>query len=290
MFQLVEEKVKYLKLQDANISLAYIDEYSDKNAPVILAIHGLGNSFVVWMNNFKELKKYYRCIALDLPGNGLSEKKDLPYGIPYFSSIINEFLYELGIHTCHLMGHSMGGQIAMYTALHYPEKVNSMILVAPAGFEEFTSIEKQIMSGSNQILDYMMSGYDKLSQALQLSFYSHSAETNRVKDTLLNLLKLQDSVQYKKMLDCCVSSMLHDSVLADLNKITQPTLLLFGTQDAMIPNKIFHPISTESFARKAVEKIPQATLKLIKNAGHFVQFEQSDEVNSLIKDYLRTGA
>lgn len=290
MISLLEEKVRYIKLHHADISIAYIDEYTNEDAPVILAIHGLGNSFVVWMNNFHQLKNHYRCIALDLPGNGLSEKKTLPYGIPYFSSIIKEFIEELGLKSVHLMGHSMGGQIALYTALHVPNYVDSLLLIAPAGFEEFSPIEKQIMTGSNQFLDYMMSGYDKLSQALHLSFYTNTTENKRVKDTLLHLLKLQDSLQYKKMLDACVSSMLNDSVLNDYNKIHHPTLIVFGTQDAMIPNKLFHPMSTEIFAKKAAGKIPHATLKLIKNAGHFVHFEQSNAVNTTIKDYLSNGA
>lgn len=291
MVKTIEDKVKYIKIENHNVSLAYIDEYENPDAPVILAIHGLGNSFVVWMENFKTLKKKYRCIAIDLPGNGLSEKDHkTQYNIPYFSAVIDAFIKTLHLGHVHLMGHSMGGQISLYMGIHYPETIKSLILVGPAGFERFTQWEKNIMTQSNNMMDFMVSHYDKLSQALNMSFYSTNEFANSVKSTLIDMLKLQNPMQYKSMIDQCVSSMLNDTVIDDLNKIEHKTLIIFGANDAMIPNKLFHPISTEQFAKNAIKTLKNGELHIVNRAGHFVQIEASDKVSYYIDQFLCNSA
>ena len=63
--------------------MAYIDE--GKGDTTLLMVHGLANYCGVWVKNIESLKKHYRCIAIDLPGNGYSDGGDYPYGINFFS-------------------------------------------------------------------------------------------------------------------------------------------------------------------------------------------------------------
>jgi pimeloyl-ACP methyl ester carboxylesterase len=81
--------------------------------------------------------------------------------------------------------------------------------------------------------------------------------------------------------------MLNDPVFEDLDAISQPTLVIFGDQDMLIPNRYFNPkLSTKAVGEIASAHIASVTVEFIKDAGHFVQFEKPSEVNLLIQQFV----
>ena len=114
-------------------TVKYIDE--GQGTETIFFIHGLANYALCWQRNIEALKANYRCIALDLPGNGLSDHGDYSYSIDFFAECAVEVIQSLQLKNVCLAGHSMGGQIAIAAALKYPTLVSRLILCAPAGFE-----------------------------------------------------------------------------------------------------------------------------------------------------------
>jgi pimeloyl-ACP methyl ester carboxylesterase len=81
--------------------------------------------------------------------------------------------------------------------------------------------------------------------------------------------------------------MLNEPVWDLMPNITQPTLVVFGKQDALIPNLYLHPaLTTEGVANAGFGRLPNSTLKLIDEAGHFVHFEKSDEFNRAVLEFL----
>ncbi len=122
-----------------DIKVAYCDEGSGKET--LLFIHGLANYIPVWKHQIKELSRHHRCIALDLPGNGLSSGGNYPYTLFFYAECVKLFADKLGLENIVLAGHSMGGQISVVLGLRYPELINKIILIAPAGIEYFNSLE-----------------------------------------------------------------------------------------------------------------------------------------------------
>lgn len=121
-------ETKFIQLN--NHRIAYVDE--GQNDKVILFLHGLGSYIPAWRFNLQELKKHFRCIAIDLPGFGKSDKKIHSCSMKFYSYVVNQFIKSLGIEKVDLVGHSMGGQIAINCALNFQNKVGKLILIAPA--------------------------------------------------------------------------------------------------------------------------------------------------------------
>lgn len=80
--------------------------------------------------------------------------------------------------------------------------------------------------------------------------------------------------------------MVNEPVIRDLPKIKQPTLIVMGEADQLIPNRYLHGKSTESIANKGGELIPNSEVLMVKKAGHFVMFEKPGEVNNYMMTFL----
>jgi pimeloyl-ACP methyl ester carboxylesterase len=94
---------------------------------------GAVSTIDTWNYNFDELAENFHVIAVDLPGFGNSEKPDMKYRVPDFTRYLKAFMEAKGIEKASLVGHDLGGLIAMDFALTFPENVNSLVLIAPYG-------------------------------------------------------------------------------------------------------------------------------------------------------------
>ncbi len=124
-------KTYYAELP-GNCRVAYIDEGT--GPCTLLMVHGLANYALAWQKNVDYLKQYYRCIAIDLPGNGLSDQEDHPFTMNFFADTVFHFIQSLGLENVCLTGHSMGGQVSLMALLKYPNCASKLALVAPASF------------------------------------------------------------------------------------------------------------------------------------------------------------
>ena len=117
--------------------VAYYDNKTN-GTPIVL-IHGLASNMGFWRYVIPELEqKGFRVIAIDLPGYGKSAKPySAPYTLSFYAQTVNELLKHVGIPKAIWAGHSMGGQISMVAALKFPERIEKLVLIAPAGIEAF---------------------------------------------------------------------------------------------------------------------------------------------------------
>ena len=276
-------KTNYIDLPTYG-SIAYIDE--GKGPHTLLFIHGLANYALVWKKNIDVLKEKFRCIAIDLPGNGLSGKEEHPYGMKFYANSVYAFIKALDLKKLTVVGHSMGGQVALTMMLKHPNCAQSLVLCAPAGFEEFSALDKTLYANALHLFSYFSSDEQALRQAIENSFYRQPSQGESIIKELSGIMKTYKMNAYRKMVDASIKSMLDDTVLNDLHKISQPSLVLFGRHDALIPNKLIHHTTTERIATDAVKKMPHATLELLPDCGHFIHWEKADEVNRLITKFV----
>lgn len=267
-----------------NCRIAYVDEGAGERT--LLFIHGLANYAMVWRKNIEYLKKYYRCIAIDLPGNGLSDQNDHRFTMKFFANSVTDFIDAMDLKNLCIVGHSMGGQIAMTALLNEPTCANALVLCAPAGFETFSVIEKTMYYSTIHLLDFLSSEEHSLRTTIESSFYHHKKQGEEVIDELIRLMKTYKLSYYRKMVESCIKSMLEEPVLNKLQAIKQKTLVMFGTHDALIPNKLLHHTSTEKVAKEGVQRMPNARMQMIADCGHFVQWEKADDVNREVIMFL----
>ncbi len=277
--------VKNITLE-SGIRLAYAEEGEGRGT--LLFVHGLASYLPAWQKNIPELRGLARCIAVDLPGYGKSDKGDYPYTMSFFAETLREFMDGLGIDSAVVVGHSMGGQIAMTLALQNPERVAGLVLVAPAGFEPFSETEKQLIRPfvtPDQIRD---STPQQIRENFARSFYRMPPEAGFMVEDRLRLRGARDFPAYCRAVAQSVYGMLEQPVLDRLAEITQPTLIIFGENDGLIPNPYIHAgMSTAGIARAGHQRIPGSQLRLLPECGHFVQFEHPGEVNAAIAALVR---
>ena len=276
-------QTRYLQLKEGEI--AYVKE--GKGKQVLLFVHGLSSNSDAWYRNIEELKKDYTCLAIDLPGFGKSFKNADEFTATYFTEIIKEFTEKLNLNKFTLVGHSMGGQASIKFASKYPQKLDKLILIAPAGIEKFTDFEGNAMNMVMNPKVIMATTEEQIEKNYQLNFYKTPKEAKQMIQDRKNIVKAIDFEDHAIAIQKSVKGMLEDKVIDDLAKIKTRTLVLFAQNDLLIPNRYLHPLlKIEDLAKTAQESIKDSKLVMVHEAGHFLQFEKPAEVNAAIKDFM----
>jgi 4,5:9,10-diseco-3-hydroxy-5,9,17-trioxoandrosta-1(10),2-diene-4-oate hydrolase len=116
------------------------------HSPIIL-IHGIGGNVESWLPNFQALAAKHRVYALDLLGHGLTDKPlDVSYDVLSLAQFVKGFIAVLGIDHAHLVGHSLGGGVALQFALTFPSAIDRLVLVASAGLGREAALALRISS------------------------------------------------------------------------------------------------------------------------------------------------
>lgn len=271
-------------IQIDNYSIAYIDEgQSDK---VILFLHGLGSYIPAWKFNITYLRNHFRCIAIDLPGFGKSEKHIHSGSMEFYTKIVYGFIQSLNLEKVDLIGHSMGGQIAINCAIKFPDSVDKLILIAPAGFEKFSDEEIQIIKNLTKPENFFIRDSKQIRANYEMSFYKFPTKAEYLVEDRITVSNDKDFYNYCVTISNSIAGMIEQSIFYELKNIKQKTLVIFGKNDALIPNKYLHQTTTEEIAKKACQQIPDSQLILLDECGHFAQIEKAEEVNSSIMDFI----
>ncbi|MEZ5047761.1 MAG: alpha/beta hydrolase [Chitinophagaceae bacterium] len=268
--------MKTIKI-DEQTKIAYSQHGSHMNTKdcVVLFIHGIGNYHGVWNTLISQLPSELACISIDLPGNGFSSRTKVKYDINYYTSCIFEFIKKMGFKKVVLAGHSMGGMIALSCALKKPSWLHKLVLFAPAGFEKYTPSEATLYKSAISFGNFLNLDEIQIQQSIQAAFYTSHSAMQPIIDDLKNILQGHNRVDYRAMLEECIHSMLDTDLFDSLKDIQTPTLVFFGENDMLIPNRFLHPVSTKEIAVKGSAQIPYARLITYPLTGHFVQIEQA---------------
>ena len=124
-------RLRFGRIETAGHDIAFCEA---GEGPPLICLHGLGGTKASFMPTIAALApEGHRVIAIDLPGFGDSDKPhNAPYDAPWFAEVVVEVLDELGLERASFAGNSMGGRIAMELGIAYPERVDKLVLLAPA--------------------------------------------------------------------------------------------------------------------------------------------------------------
>ncbi len=254
---------------DANgEKLAYIDE---GDGPVLLLIHSLGANSYMWREQIAALKDRFRCIAFDCRGHGASSYEG-EFTVPDVAADHKAGLEALGVESCHMLGLSMGGMIALDMNAHWPDMARSLIIADSfarprAGAEDRIAATQEAVAylsmkefGNQYAGDRLMptTGFEKI-------------------DELTAAIAL---VPPKAYVDTVRAVFTVDYTDA-LGKVAVPTLILIGELDDATP-------LPES--EYMLERIDGAALKTIPGAGHLSNIDQPEAFNAAIAEFLDAQA
>ena len=265
-----KDTLQYLFTEVGGLRVRYADRgFGDS---VVLLLHGFGGDLDNWMFNLDSLAEKHRLLALDLPGHGQSVKTNVDPSLSGMATFVRKFLDVLSVSSVHVVGHSMGGAIAMQLASDSPETVKSLGLICSAGL------------GPDINSDYLRGFVEAQSQQeLKLVLEQLFAD-----ESLVNLQLVNNLLNYKRM----------DGVEASLNALSEtlisageqtfltdnivasgiPVLVIWGKQDRIIP--VSHAQNFSAAGGYCVE------VEIFDSAGHMVQMEKAYEVNRSLLNFL----
>ena len=236
--------------------------------PLVL-IHGFGGDLNNWLFNHASLAADRAVYAVDLPGHGGSSK-DVGNGtVGALAESLSGFLDAVGHPAAHVVGHSLGGAIALEMALSCPERVQSMTLIASGGLGP--EINKDYLEGF-----VSAKRRNQLKPVLQNLFASPQLVTRQMVEDLLKFKRI-DGVQ--QALEAIVRSFVSDGQQAvnyrdRLSEVSVPILVLWGARDQIIP--VHH-----------AQELPESVnVHIFEDVGHMAPMEVASEVNRLIEVFL----
>jgi pimeloyl-ACP methyl ester carboxylesterase len=268
------------------VDVAYLDE-GVADGEVVVFVHGLSSWMGFWEYQVPALAPTHRVLALDLPGYGASGRPDAPYTPPWYADLIVSWLDELGVERATVVGHSMGGQIAMHLALRSPDKVERLVLAAPAGFEKFRQGASRWMKDYWHEERALEANEDELrSTFTTMVFNNVDAGVERLLEERVRMQSHASFQGTSVAVSRSIAGIPDHPVRDRLTEITQPTLVVFGTDDRMIPNPIFTGGRTRKVAYEGVSLMPDADLVLLKGAGHTVHHDDPEGFNRALQRFL----
>ncbi|MFN2226660.1 MAG: alpha/beta fold hydrolase [Anaerolineae bacterium] len=231
----------------------------ERQPPVVL-IHGAGGSHQLWLYQVRDLPEA-RTYAPDLPGHGRSQGPGRD-SIAAYGDWLIAFLDAVGAERAVLVGHSMGGGIALDVALRHPGRVAGLGLVATGAR----------MRVAPALLEQLQEDPDAAARLIAEWSYGPEAAEEMVRQGRRQLQQTPPDVLYGDF----VASDAFD-VRDRLSQISAPACLLFGTQDRMTPAK---------YAPALRDALPHAILHLVEGAGHMILVEQPQAVTRALTALL----
>jgi pimeloyl-ACP methyl ester carboxylesterase len=258
-------------------------------AETFVFVHGLASYLRAWDKSVGDLRKEHRCIALDLPGYGRSSgTKDV--GIKRYAEVVAEFMDSLRLERVVLVGHSLGGQVVVRLALTFPKKLKRLILIDPAGIETFSEAHRQFIN-ERYTTRYTKGKPDAIVQSdYERGFFKFPKDAQFMVQDRLAMKNGSDFDEYCRLIAECVHASVNEPVFAELGNIKTPTLIVYGTEDNMIPNSLMHPeLNTIDIAKLAQKKIKGSKLIMLPECGHFSQFDCPEAMNNAIRTFLKSA-
>jgi len=245
--------------------------------PVVM-IHGFIGTSYDWRNNIRELGRKFAVSALDLPGFGYSTKSlSFNYTPEGFADFVVSYMDTRGIREAVLVGHSMGGIVAVTTSLRYPERVSKLILVDSGGYDSprfmpFRMMKLPIVGELLMSLSYRF----VVKQSLKGVFYNTSLITEDVVDSYYNVYRTKNA---RKTPLIAIRNLAKKPPFnaALLGHTKCPALVIWGTNDEVIPS-----YNAQYFKRD----LPDAKVLMVPEAGHMPHVEKADQVNQAMIEFI----
>ena len=285
-----------LQVESQDLRMAYRDvpPVTAPNGKTALLLHGKNFSSFYWESTIEFLTHQgYRVIATDQLGFGASSRPDIHYSFHQMAQTTKALLDHLGIKQVDIIGHSMGGMLAVRFTLLFPDTVDKLVLENPIGIEDYRKLIPYV-SLQDQYAAELSQTYDKM-LAYQKSYYAGAWKPEyeifaRDQATVLN------TGEYPR--DAWSAALTYEMIyeqpiVYDVEDIARPALLIIGQDDRTVVGKNHLPPNLQSVAgqypelgRKMHAAIKGSTLVEVTNCGHIPHLQKPEQFRDAIVKFF----
>jgi pimeloyl-ACP methyl ester carboxylesterase len=237
----------------AGTRVRYIEAGAEREAIPLLMVHGINGSSDYWYPSaIPRLADERHVVAVDLPGNGFSGQLG-GYGLDVWADFLPAFMDVLGMERADLLGHSMGGQVAIGAVVRHPERFRKLVLIDSSGLPEL--VRPVWLASIKMLTDSSMRQVRLYPTFIRVGLRARAAGPS------LQMVRSR-------------------SIRRELKLVTKPTLIIWGSRDRVVP------LEHGAFMAK---HISGARLVIIRGAGHMPFYERPEECCATILGFLRSG-
>ena len=254
--------------------------------PKLLLLHGLGCDHQTWLPVLSELSRHFTVIAPDLLGHGRSAKPRADYSIAGYANGVRDLLTVLGVDRVTVVGHSLGGGVALQFAYQFPERVERLCLVSSGGIAAEVSMLLRLVSlpvttpllAAMTTLPVRRCGSVALGllAKTRLARFRDAGELGRIYEQLGDPAT---RLAFRSVVRGVIDWKGQIITLADRAYLAQqmPMCVVWGEHDPVIPS---------GHAQVAAEHLPSARIEVLADAGHFPHRDHPGRFAAIVREFV----
>jgi pimeloyl-ACP methyl ester carboxylesterase len=260
------------------------------SGPALVLLHGIGNNCQTWAPVIDRLAETHTVIAPDLLGHGNSDKPRGDYSVAAFANGVRDLMSVLDIERATVVGHSLGGGIALQFAYQFPERCERLALVSSGGLgpELSVGLRAATLPGAELVLTALTglsgplrSGFQTLDRLGQAAGLRRVRDLAEVGETIFALKDVEARRAFLRTLRGVVDA--RGQAVSALDRLylahAVPMLVVWGSRDPIVP--ALH-------AETVRELVPGARVEVFEGAGHWAHLDDPDRFCDVLLDFLDT--
>ncbi len=250
--------------------LAYVEKGKGKD---VVLLHGFCERKDIWKQLMSDLRFQARLLAPDLPGFGENPFINIPITIDDMAEKVAAWMDKRGVSQAPVIGHSLGGYVALALAEKFPEKVSGLCLFHSTAKTD--TAEKKVLR--DKTVEYMeANGIDTFVKNFIPPLFA-SSQQERLHDTILEVIAWASQTSDATAIAVIRAMRVRPERLAVLEKADFPCLFIGGKEDTAVP---FRDVEAQS-------QLPaRADLLMLEDCGHMGMYEQPDACSKAIANFI----
>jgi pimeloyl-ACP methyl ester carboxylesterase len=261
------------------------------SGPALLLLHGIGNNCQTWAGVIGRLAETHTVIAPDLLGHGESDKPRGDYSIAAYANAMRDLLTVLDIERATVVGHSLGGGIALQFAYQFPERCERLVLVGSGGLgpELSAGLRAAALPGAELVLTALTGvsgplrvGMQAIERVGRLAGWKRVGDLAEAGDALLALKDVEARRAFLRTLRGVVDA--RGQAVTALDRLyladAVPLLVIWGSRDPIVPAQ---------HAETVRAMVPSARVHVFDGAGHWPHLDEPDRFCDLLLDFISTS-
>ena len=259
--------------------ITYITSGNPKSPPVMF-LHGFLGAGADWLPIAEQCARQFYCLLPDLPGHGNNTDISIsgPLNFETVAEGLNQLIERLNLDSLSLIGYSMGGRIALYTACKYPHKINKLILEsANPGIANEESRRARATTDDKWAEILLTQGIDAFVEQWYTLDLFKSLQAYPALLAQIKANRKQNDARWMAKIISELSPGRQPPLWAELGRLSMPVLLLAGALDTKYVEMV----------KLMGEKIPGTTVEIVPGAGHNIHMETPEEFTGWVMKFLQ---